>query len=96
MVGVNDELPYAAIVASAHGMQNKGFMEKGNQRLGQNAGERAQAAPRINAREMRRPAVMCMEHHYRVSGVFSSALYPLLSGMTRRNTVSSLNLKENP
>ena len=39
MVGVDDELPYAAIVASAHGMQNKGFMEKGNQRLGQNAGE---------------------------------------------------------
>ena len=73
-------------------MQNKGLMEKGNQRLGQNAGP----APRINAREMRMPAVMCMEHHYRVSGVFSSALYPLLSGMTRRNTASSLNLKENP
>ena len=34
---VDDELPYAAIVASAHGMQNKGLMEKGNQRLGQNA-----------------------------------------------------------
>jgi|UPI0002E14A0E hypothetical protein len=37
-----------------------------------------------------------MEHHYWVSGFFSSALYPLLSGMTRRNAASSPNLKENP
>lgn len=81
-------------------MQNKGLMEKGISGLGRTPvrGRRRvpSPAPRINAREMRMPAVMCMEHHYRVSGVFSSALYPLLSGMTRRNTASSLNLKENP
>ena len=53
MVGVYDELPYAAIVASAHGMQNKGLREKGNQRLGQNVGERAQAGTQPGAENKR-------------------------------------------
>ena len=53
MVGVDDELPYAAIVASAHGMKNKGLMAKGNQRLGQNVGERAQAGTQPGAENKR-------------------------------------------
>gem|GEM_PF-5244219 len=64
MVGVDDELPYAAIVASAHGMQNKGLMEKGNQRLGQNAGERAQAGTQPGAENKRTGnAEACCDMH---------------------------------
>ena len=57
-------------------MQNKGFMEKGNQRLGQNAGERAQPGTQ--------------------PGAENKCTGNAEAGMTRRNTASSPNLKENP
>ncbi len=53
MMGIDDELPDAAVVAAAHGMQHEGLMEKGNQRLGQHAGKGPQAGAQPGAEDER-------------------------------------------
>ena len=51
MVGIDDELPDAAVVAAAHGMQHERLMEKGNQRLGQHVGKGTQAGSQPGAED---------------------------------------------
>lgn len=51
MVGIDDELPDAAVVAAAHGMQHERLMEKGNQRLGQHVGKGPQAGAQPGAED---------------------------------------------